>query len=144
MPVERWGTWNGIQAPFDNWDALRLGRRPRAFYSQIDNLFLRSAAALEWIIARLEGTSYPSGKPSDPDTARPGLPSSRHKRGGRPVGTDPVADRRIVEAWATGTYRSYEDCAIALGKETLEVSRAIDRHRHRDGKTKSQKSSQEH
>ena len=69
MPVERWGTWNGMQVPFDQWDELRFGPRPRAFCSHIDNLFLRSAAALEWIIASLEGTSYPSRKISDVDTA---------------------------------------------------------------------------
>jgi hypothetical protein len=53
MPVDRWGNFNGIDIPFDTWDESRYGPRPRSFYSHIDNLFLRSAAALEWMITRL-------------------------------------------------------------------------------------------
>jgi hypothetical protein len=57
MPVDRWGNFNGIDIPFDTWDESRDGLRPRSFYSHIDNLFLRSAAALEWMITRLGETS---------------------------------------------------------------------------------------
>jgi hypothetical protein len=61
MPVERWATFNGIEMPFDTWDESRFGSRPQAFYSIVDNLFLRSAAALEWMIANLGETDVGAG-----------------------------------------------------------------------------------
>jgi hypothetical protein len=59
---------------------------------------------------------------------------TRRKKKGRPPDTDAKEDRRIAQAWKTGTYSSLEDLAQALGKKKEEVKRALDRHRHRDRK----------
>ena len=72
MPVERYGHINGLDLPFDAWDESRFGPRPLTIFSLIDNLFLRSAAALEWIIASLERAHCSSEKVSDLDTKVPG------------------------------------------------------------------------
>jgi hypothetical protein len=94
------------------------------------------------MIAGLEGTSESAGTFSDLNTTRSEPASSRGKRAGRPTDTDVKEDRRIATAWKTRQYESYEELAAALGKSKSEVKRALDRHRHRVGKTASRKSSQ--
>jgi hypothetical protein len=65
----------------------------------------------------------------------------RRRSGGRPADTDVREDRRIAEAWKTSQFKSLEDLAKTLGKAKHEVRKALDRHRHRAGKTKPRKSS---
>jgi hypothetical protein len=137
ISIDRWANYHGMDMPFDGWDESRFGPRPQSFYSFIDNLFLRSAAALEWMIHGVaEGESIA-------ETPSPDLRSeNRRPKGGRPSDTNETEDRRIAEAWMTKQHGTYEELALALGKTKLDVKRAIDRHRHRAGKTKAGKSSQ--
>jgi hypothetical protein len=105
--------------------------------SIIENLFLRSALAIGWIIehsaweAQAKGRSQPAER--------------RGKRIGRPPDTDPMRDRRIAEAWKTNRHETLEDLALAFNMTKPEAKRALDRHRHRerDGKRPPRKSSQE-
>jgi hypothetical protein len=50
---------------------------------------------------------------------------------GRKPDTDPKADKRVADAWATGEHKTYEDCGRALKMTRKQVKDAIDRHRHR-------------
>jgi hypothetical protein len=50
---------------------------------------------------------------------------------GRKLDTDPKADKRVADAWTTGQYKTYRECAAALGMPEKKVRAAIDRHRHR-------------
>jgi hypothetical protein len=100
--------------------------------SVIDNLFLRSSLAFKWIADELALDETNQGKRK---TA--GTPKSKGQRG-RPVDTDPTEDRRIADAWATGSYRTYEECARKLGlgdrgKHIVEA--ALDRERKRRKKS---------
>jgi hypothetical protein len=52
-------------------------------------------------------------------------------RRGRKPDTDPKADQRVADAWETGSYTTYADCAKALGMTRRQVERALDRHRKR-------------
>ncbi len=54
----------------------------------------------------------------------------RAKRGRKP-NTDPKADARIAEAWATGEYQTLEALGRELKLEKVKVRRALDRHRKR-------------
>ena len=54
MPTSRFSWDRGLSAPTDQWRQLFLADPPRTFYSILDNLFLRSVAACQWIIERLE------------------------------------------------------------------------------------------
>jgi hypothetical protein len=45
--------------------------------------------------------------------------------------TDPKDDARIANAWETGAYKTYADCAKELQKPAKQVEKAIDRHRKR-------------
>jgi hypothetical protein len=137
MPVERWAAYHGMEMPFDKWDESRLGSRPQSFYSIIDNLFLRSAAALEWMIDRIaEGDACAETASRRPDAHRPKV--------GRPTDTNEAEDRRIADAWKTKRYKSLKDLATTFGKTKPEIQKALDRHRHRAGKTKGGKSRQDH
>jgi hypothetical protein len=83
MPVERWAAYNGMEMPFDSWDASQFGSRPQSFHSIIDNLFLRSAAALEWMIDRVaDGDSIVETPSTRPVARRPkgGRPADVHER----------------------------------------------------------------
>jgi hypothetical protein len=83
------------------------------------------------------GTDRPSMKLSDPDTAQSGSASSRRTTGGRPPDTDSKKDKRIASAWSTGRHKTYEALGAELGEHPTEVKKALDRHRHRAGKTNS-------
>jgi hypothetical protein len=127
MPAERWADSNGRKMPFDKWDELQLGPRPRSFYSLIDNLFLRSAAALEWIVAKIARGDIRHSAPIE--VAEP-----RRPRRGRPADTNQKEDRRVADAWRSGAYATYEDLARALNKTKREVELALDRDRKRRNK----------
>jgi hypothetical protein len=59
---------------------------------------------------------------------------SKIKKKGRPPDTDLAKDRRIYEAWKTGSCASYEDLRKSLGLSSKsEVKQALDRHRKRLG-----------
>jgi hypothetical protein len=90
--------------------------------SIIDNLFLRSSLALDWIAVRMGLISL-----------APGIrrAKSRPKRRGRPVDTDVAEDRRIADAWETRRYRSLEELATAFRTNKDAVKAALDRHRKR-------------
>jgi hypothetical protein len=61
-----------------------------------------------------------------------GRPHQKGKRGrGRKPDTNPTADKRVADAWATGQYKTYERCGIALGMTKKQVKDALDRHRKR-------------
>ncbi len=53
------------------------------------------------------------------------------KTRGRIPDTDKKEDQRIVDAWGTRQYRTYEELGREIGKTKSEVGRAIDRHRKR-------------
>ncbi|MCC7083767.1 MAG: hypothetical protein IT427_02030 [Pirellulales bacterium] len=55
---------------------------------------------------------------------------SRGKRGAKQR-YDPRSDKRIVDAWNTGQYRTAKDLAEALGVTYVDVKAAMDRHRKR-------------
>jgi hypothetical protein len=57
--------------------------------------------------------------------------TTRRGKTGRPVDTDPAADKRIADAWATGRFRTYAECARELGLSERKVRLAADRHRKR-------------
>jgi hypothetical protein len=110
---------------------------------------------IEWLEAEHGKTwdATSSGKPEDhslttglgqildwlAEAARPpkgagigGRPHPKGKRGrGRKPDTSPKADKRVADAWATGQYKTYEGCGIALGMTKKQVKDAIDRHRKR-------------
>ena len=67
------------------------------------------------------------GAGSTPKKAR----STKTPRRGRPVDTDPKADKRVYEAWKTGRYNTQADCARELGMEEKQAKDAIERHRKR-------------
>jgi hypothetical protein len=50
---------------------------------------------------------------------------------GRPVDTDPKADKRIFDAWKTGQFKTYAALAREMKKRERDVELAIDRHRKR-------------
>jgi hypothetical protein len=138
MPVRRYGLWNGMNLPFDDWDEARHGPRPTAFHSIIDNLFIRSVAALEWMIAGLD-----QAHSNTVNSEQSHVTHTARKRIGRPPDTDRVADRRISEAWKTGRHKSLEGLANAMGVDKRAVELAIDRERKRAaGKSSSGKTRQ--
>jgi hypothetical protein len=131
MGADRWGEWNGMNVPYDRWDESNYGPRPQSFYSVIDNLFLRSAAAIEWLIGRIEATHLTTDKQKTSSTV---ATQARSRKRGRPSDTNVPDDRRVSEAWETGLYESIEALARALGRPKPDVRKALDRHRHRKGK----------
>jgi hypothetical protein len=50
---------------------------------------------------------------------------------GRPVETNPEADRRVYDSWRSGQYTTYQDLARQLNVKAHEVKKVIDRHRKR-------------
>ncbi|HBI43531.1 MAG TPA: hypothetical protein DDY78_11855 [Planctomycetales bacterium] len=50
---------------------------------------------------------------------------------GRPADTDLKADAQIFSAWGSRRYKTYGECARALGLDKREVKAAVDRHRKR-------------
>jgi hypothetical protein len=81
---------------------------------------------------------------STPPKTSDSIPSRCRRRLGRPADTDPVADRRIAEAWRTRRHESHQALGDAIGITKREVQMALDRHRKRVGKTPHRKSRQEH
>jgi hypothetical protein len=73
-------------------------------------------------------TSEPTGEPARAEQAEGSRPKRRR---GRKTDTDPTADRRVADAWQTGSYKDYEECGQALGMSGREVKLAIDRDRKR-------------
>jgi hypothetical protein len=53
------------------------------------------------------------------------------RKRGRPVDTDPKADKRVYEAWKSGHYPNYSELARELKMSQGDMKRAIDRHRKR-------------
>lgn len=78
-----------------------------------------------------------AGEPPEalPDPSAPKTTPRRRNPPGRPIDTDPEEDRRIVEAWNTKTYTTYDDLAAKFKTDRLKVKLAIDRDRKRAGKT---------
>jgi uncharacterized protein YukE len=74
------------------------------------------------------------GSTTDSDSAQPRQQVDavkKKRRRGRKPDTDFKDDQRIFDAWMTGSYRTYNECARTLGKTEKQVRDAIDRHRHR-------------
>jgi hypothetical protein len=105
------GYEEGFVDPYDGWDQSLSVSRPRTFYSILDDLFVRSAVALEWMIARLgrtreNGEAAPDGsnrfegssqavEPQQEGKVRPADPA--------PPGTAAPSDRPAGEPVAAGT-----------------------------------------
>jgi hypothetical protein len=64
------------------------------------------------------------------EDAKTGAPRKPKGKRGRKLDTNPN-DKRVVDAWSTGRYRTYEECGQALRMTGRQVQLAIDRHRHR-------------
>lgn len=75
------------------------------------------------------GESMPS-QDATPKVAEAAARKSRARRGRKPD-TDPKADARIAEAWATGQYRTFADLERELKLPSRGAKLAIDRHRKR-------------
>jgi len=70
----------------------------------------------------------------DPENGNGGsgqLTANPKRRRGRPVKTDPKADKRISDAWKSGRYKDYQQLADEAGLDVREVRRIIDRQRKR-------------
>ena len=50
---------------------------------------------------------------------------------GRKLETDPKADKKVADAWATGQYKTYAELGQGLGKSEREVYLSLERHRAR-------------
>jgi len=100
---------------------------------------------LDYLIARLQELSARAGELWTPPTsnnegcaadrdqsgARQGEGGKGERPRGRKSDTDPKADKRVADAMRVGHYRTYAECAKALGMTPREVERAIDRDRKR-------------
>ncbi len=53
--------------------------------------------------------------------------NSRHKVRGRPVDTNLKEDARILDAWSSGSYSTYEELGRAFHKTKYEAERIVDR-----------------
>ncbi len=71
-----------------------------------------------------------AGEGATPGAAAGGTAVEKKKRGRR-VDTDPAADKRVYDAWKSGSHRTYADLANTLKKTEREVGLAIDRHEKR-------------
>jgi hypothetical protein len=60
-----------------------------------------------------------------------GSPQKPKARRGRPPDTDKETDKRIAEAWDSGRYESLDGLANEFRVKKIDVTRALDRHRHR-------------
>jgi hypothetical protein len=70
-------------------------------------------------------------------TEVPKDPMATTKKRGRPVDSDPKADKRIFEAWMFGNFARKSELERRLGLKSGDVQRAIHRHRVRLARTKS-------
>jgi hypothetical protein len=58
MPSERMTKLGPCSVSYDRWHFYSNKPRPRTFCSYLDNLFLRSVAAIEWIICQLKDADH--------------------------------------------------------------------------------------
>jgi len=138
--ILHWLAWSGLVMPGSrlSWNGIdRLPGEhsldPRLTLSSIiDNLFLRSSLAAEWMIGKLE-LGIPEMQFQDMKT-RP------KKAGGRPSDTDKKKDRRIADAWRSSLYATYEELANKLNMTRRDVELAIDRERKRQVQRRKQSS----
>jgi hypothetical protein len=110
----------------DRTDHLKGHKLPSGITASELRVFEAVAMALEIVAADCE---------APPKGASSKSKSKPKCAGGRPKDTDVEEDRRIAEAWNSGSHASLEDLASAKGKSKYEVQRALDRHRKRAGKT---------
>jgi hypothetical protein len=125
MPITRL-VWNGIDSKVLE-PSLDADLRVTSF---ADNLFLRSALAIKWIVDDLSN--------GDEQRRSAKIECRPKKRIGRTPDTDPEKDRRVAEAWRAGHFRTYADLDSALQLDRGSAKKAVDRHRHRerDGKSR--------
>jgi hypothetical protein len=76
------------------------------------------------------GSTPPAATPKQGEGNGATKPAVKAKRGRR-ADTDPKADKKVADAWATGHYRTYEDLGRKLKTTKHQVKTALDRHRHR-------------
>ena len=62
-----------------------------------------------------------------PDAIAAKAPRKRHSRGAKRKDAD--GDRRIYDAWKTGSYRTWKDCGRELGVDERHVELAVGRYR---------------
>jgi hypothetical protein len=151
-----WGTDANIDIIYTHDKQWALGvRNERGGYRVTDNGFRLTEFEEYDVIALCNQLDHifpppliPGVKSVEPNDPKNAADAGKSKGGrGRPIDTDPKADRRIVEAWARGRgqYKSLEDLAHGLGTTKPEVKKAIDRHRQRkpDGKNRPRKPRQD-
>jgi hypothetical protein len=117
-----WDVLNSVSSIIDEQTGrLRMSHRVFKLTERAHELLDVGHAAVE--PAKMDG---------GPDVAKP--PASAHKprpKRGRKPDTDPKADARIVEAWATRQYGSIAELERAFGLRKGDGKRAMDRHRKR-------------
>ena len=77
-----------VEVPLDQWYLVSSGPPSRTFSSCLDNLYLRSVAALEWVIAKLESTrgDQQTNLEGDPPPDDPAMAGATHTTKGTPKG----------------------------------------------------------
>jgi hypothetical protein len=76
------GKYGPADVPLDQWHLFSTDPPPRTFSSCLDNLYLRSVVALEWIIDRLESTPGDAVRARATRTAK-GTPGTPERRSGQ-------------------------------------------------------------
>ena len=125
-----------------------LRGEPASHSTPVDKLIIAKAPA-EQPPGRAESEDCTLGSTSGDDLARsPKPPKERMKhevaepligkhlrkpraKRGRKMKTDPQADARIADAWASGQYRTFADLDQELDLPSGSAKQAIDRHRKR-------------
>jgi hypothetical protein len=138
-----------------NWKVVTLEEDAIWFINRCSD-DLKATAPTE-VVAFIRGmsvdnqvTNAPSpdsggGEPEKENTAPPGDRATESRplagapeprRRGRPTVYDRQKDQRIVEAWRSDAYKTYEDLGRELGVTGDEVRAAIERERKRAGKNR--------
>lgn len=84
----------------------------------VENVRVACAEHVERMIAVLE---------LDTAARSVSIPTKR----GRPADTDPARDARWSDAWGSGRYKTYADCAREFSTTGRDLKLALDRHRKR-------------
>lgn len=99
--------------------AYALGNLPQAIHEELAR---RSEAQGRADLAQ----ACPKGRPR----------AVAKKRKGRRREGDPKRDRRVYDAWKSGSYKDYDEVGAALGLSHNEVAKVIDRVRKQEARAK--------
>ncbi len=99
---------------------------------------LRAQTEFEWLLKWVGGELERVAAIADQGTQQSegsgaAEPPKAKKRRGRKPDTDAAFDKRIADAWKTGSYRNTDELAREVGGGVTgrQVRLALDRHRHR-------------